>query len=295
VTARPVRRPTAVVTGIGVALPGVESTVDLFARVAGAGAAAAPRAGEPADPVDPAARIGKKGLRYKDRATQLALVAGCDALVDSGLLESAARDAARTVPGSRIGVVVSSNLGNLDSVCDVAATIARDGTTRLLSPIVTPNLSSNVIASELAIRFGLRGPNLMVCNGETGGADALGWAVALLAAGRARHVLVVGVEPDNEVVRRLLGGRPGLDGAVALVLEAAATVAGRGRPGRAEIGGYVRSADVPAVLDRLAGAGEARAWYVPAGGAVPAGLLAGLPRHDPAAGFGVPSGALGVL
>ena len=86
-TARSVRRPTAVVTGTGIALPGVESTVDLLARAAaGAGPAAGPRAGEPVDPVDPAARIGKNGLLYKDRATQLALVAGRDALVDSGLL-----------------------------------------------------------------------------------------------------------------------------------------------------------------------------------------------------------------
>jgi monoamine oxidase len=35
-----------------------------------------------------------------------------------------------------------------------------------------PNASSNVVASSVAIRFGLRGPNLMLCNGATSGLDA---------------------------------------------------------------------------------------------------------------------------
>lgn len=287
-TGRGGRASAAVVTGAGLALAGVRSAADLVA--AGAGSAAGPP-----EPVDPAARIGRKGLRYKDRATQLAMVAATDALVDAGLLPSAERGAALTVPGESVAVVASSNFGNLDSVCEVAQAITDGGSTRLLSPIITPNLSSNVIASELAIRFGLRGPNLMLCNGETSGLDALGWAAALLAGGRASHVLVVGAEPDNDVVRRLLGDRPGLDGAVALVLETAPTALGRGRPGRAEISGYVRSADVPAVVDRLAGDGEAGGWYVPQAAAVQDGVLAGLPRHELGPAFGAASGALGVL
>lgn len=282
--------PAAVVTGAGHALPGVTSAGDLLALAATDPGPDAP------EPVDPAARIGKKGLRYKDRATQLALVAASDALLDAGLLESAERGAPLTVPAASVGVVVSSNFGNLDSVCDVVQTIADSGGTRLLSPIITPNLSSNVIASELAIRFGLRGPNLMVCNGETSGLDAVGWAAALLAAGRAAQVLVVGAEPDTAPVRRLLGDRRPLDGAVALVLETAATAAARGRAGRAEVGGYVRAGGVAEVLTRLVrDTADPGAWYVPQGGAVGDDVLAGLPRHDLEPAFGAASGALGVL
>ncbi|GAA2244957.1 hypothetical protein GCM10010232_34980 [Streptomyces amakusaensis] len=281
------------ITGIGTALPGVEGPSDLL-RAAG------PPRDTAAPAVDPAALIGKRGLRYKDRASQLALCAARAALLDAGLLDGAtAADGALTVPGASVAVVVSSNLGNLDTVCEVADGIKAEGVTGI-SPMGLPNASSNVIASSVAIRHGLRGPNLMVCNGATSGVDAVHWGAAMLRAGRAQRALVIGVETHNRQVEWLLG-RPAdelLDGAVALLLERAPAAAERGAAGIAALGPYAREAGVEDCVRRLlsASGGRPGSWYVPEGhrDASPA-ALSGVARTDLTERFGSASGALGVL
>ncbi|MFI9100882.1 beta-ketoacyl synthase N-terminal-like domain-containing protein [Streptomyces fildesensis] len=284
---------TAVVTGVGVVLPRAASAAELMEpRPPGA------------DPVEPKDLVGKKGLRYKDRATQLAYCAADAALRDALLLG----DTGLSVPGQSVAVVASSNYGNVDTVCQAVDTIAAQ-TAAAASPMSLPNASSNVIASSIAIRFGLRGPNLMLCNGATSGLDAVRWAQVLLQGGRASRVLVVGVEPDNETVRELTGGAATVDGAAALVLEDATAAAERGAAALAVVGRYARGAGLTACLEHLAVAssGGPALWQVPesrtgrsagrvAGpGGDSAGLLAGVTRHDLGELFGIGSGALGVL
>ncbi|MFI1227158.1 MULTISPECIES: beta-ketoacyl synthase N-terminal-like domain-containing protein [unclassified Streptomyces] len=273
----------AVVSGVGLALPGVTAPKDLIGII-------------PADapPVDPAARIGKKGLRYKDRATQLALCCADEALRDAGLLDGTGL----TVPGETVAVLVASNFGNVDTVCKVVDIIAEDGATGGISPMDTPNASSNVIASTLAIKYGLRGPNLMMCNGPTSGLDAVRWAAALIAAGRADRALVLGVEPDNEMVRRLTGASRVVDGAAAVVLESADAAAGRGAVARAVVTSSVRTGGVTESLERLAGPARTApaAWFGPGGGE---GLGSAVLRpdtehHDLAGVWGESSSVLGV-
>ncbi|MBM0232568.1 hypothetical protein JNW91_12270 [Micromonospora sp. STR1_7] len=227
-----------VVTGIGTAIAGVRGVGDLLGP----------------DPVrgddDPTDRITGRGHRYKDRATRLGLVAGEAALRDAGLPTNRA-----TPPHLDTGVVVSSNLGNVDTVCDTVRTIA-DETYLATSPMLLPNTASNVIASWLAITFGLRGVNLTFCNGPTSGLDAVHWARTMIRSGRVERMLVVGVEPVTEPVRRLTapdrGDTPAdgpsgpdtlFDGAVGLVLEGAEVAA-------------ARQARVLATIDRYARAGS---------------------------------------
>ncbi|WP_330301243.1 beta-ketoacyl synthase N-terminal-like domain-containing protein [Streptomyces sp. NBC_00503] len=220
---------TVVVTGAAVLLPGAD-TVRALAEGPAVGGA----------PVEPAAHVGKKGLRYKDRATQLGYALTAAALRDAGLLGADEKDGL-SVPATSVGVVASSNFGNLDTVTRALDTI-REETVTATSPMDLPNASSNVIASSAAIRYGLRGPNLMVCNGETSGLDAVHWAATMIAAGRTERVLVLGVEPDNEVVRRLLGGGHAVDGGAALVLESGAAADDRSATVRAVLGAYRRGA-----------------------------------------------------
>jgi len=268
--------PEVVVSGVGLALPGVERVEDLVPGPIGP------------DPVDPAGRLGKKGLKYKDRATQLGLCAAQAGLTSAGL-----RDAdGPLVDGGGTGVVVSSNYGNVDTICRVVSTIAAE-TTRGTSPMDSPNASSNIIASEIAIRYKLSGPNLTVCNGAASGLDALRWSMNLLRAGRADQILVVGVEPDNEMVGKLVGGKPVVDGAVAVVLERAATARARGAEIRARLAGYTRAGDLRDCLGRLDqfGIGRPQGWYSPEGAV--AAPLSGVPRYE-LPGWGVLGGALGV-
>ncbi|UVS80646.1 beta-ketoacyl synthase N-terminal-like domain-containing protein [Actinokineospora sp. UTMC 2448] len=265
-----------VVTGVGVTLPRASSPQSLLTAVA-----------HTAEPVNPETRIGKKGLRYKDRATQLGYCAADATLRDAGLL----REKELTVADRTVGVVASSNLGNVDTVVEALDTIAAESTMGT-SPMGLPNASSNVIATSIAIRFGLRGPNLMVCNGATSGLDAIHWATTMIAAGRAPRMLVVGVEPDNEPVRKLLGGRRAIDGAVGVLLEDADAAAERGAVVRATIGRYARTGAIDRTLAKLADGDTPALWHAPEGEST---ALPGVPRYDLAKTWGVTSGAHGVL
>ncbi|MBU3870581.1 beta-ketoacyl synthase, partial [Streptomyces sp. 4503] len=224
-----------VVTGVGLALPGADTPEALLRRTA------CPVTGPAAEPFDTAARIGRRGHRYKDRATRLALCAALDALRNAQLIASDGEEV--TVPGDTVGVVASSNLGNLDTACLTAAAIAERSAVDL-SPMSLPNASSNVIASWVAIRHGLRGPNLMLCNGATSGLDAVHWGATLVAAGRVRRAVVIGVETHNAVVEDLLGRSADelLDGAAALVVEGARWAEARGARAAAALGPYERRA-----------------------------------------------------
>ncbi|MFF0150268.1 beta-ketoacyl synthase N-terminal-like domain-containing protein [Micromonospora sp. NPDC005203] len=264
-----------VISGAGLAVAGVRQPADLLAF-------AGPAATAPPD------WLTGRGLRYKDRATRLALLAAGAALRDAGLADT-------DPPASgldRTAVVVSTDLGNLDSVCTVAGTIAKEGVDGT-SPMDLPNTSSNVTASWLAIQHHLRGPNITLCNGVAGGLDAVSWGRLLIRAGRAERVLVVGCEPDNTVVQRLLGGPPGsrFDGAAALVLEAEGPAAARGAVNRGEVAGYARRADLAGAIGAVCPPGTDPA------------LVLGRPDEagdgpaviDLAAALGRCSGALGVL
>ncbi|WP_457033048.1 beta-ketoacyl synthase N-terminal-like domain-containing protein [Kitasatospora sp. P5_F3] len=239
---------------------------------------------------DPAEVLGSRGLRYKDRATCLALAATHLALEDAGLL----RTGSQHLPDD-CAVVVSSNHGNLDTVCEAAAVIAEHGTGHL-SPMALPNASSNIAASTAAIRFRLGGPNLTLCNGPASGLDAVHWARRLIMAGRARRALVIGVEADTPVLRSLLGAEgPLFDGAAAVVLEEAGSARERGAHERVRVGGYDRTATLTAGIDALGGVPRISLWLGGQdGGPVPP-ALATTTVHDLDRVLGDTSGALGVL
>ena len=171
---------TAVVTGWGMHVPGVDAGAHLGLAPTGTACAA-----DQAKSV-----LGRRGLLYKEPATRLALCAVHHALG----------------PGTRAdvatAVVASSNLGNVGTVVDVTRTARADGA-GAVSPLSAPNASSNVIAGSVAIWFGCGGPNLTLCSGATSGADALALALLLLSAGRADRVLVVGAEPEDDTAREL--------------------------------------------------------------------------------------------
>jgi 3-oxoacyl-[acyl-carrier-protein] synthase II len=222
-----------VITGVGIAVPGLAEAADLLGTPPSEGG------------FDPHTGLRGPKMRHKDRASRLALRAVAPALRESGLLPADGGD--YTGPGPATAVVVSTNLGNLDSVCGFVDTIAEQSITGL-SPLGLPHTSSNSIAGWIAIQFGMRGPNLTVCNGATSGADALHWARNLLAVRRAEVVVVAGVEPDTAPASELLAdgsGRGVLDGASALVVEPAEGALGRGARPLATLTSSVRAADLP--------------------------------------------------
>ena len=153
-------------------------------------------------PFDPAAKLGKKGLRYKESSTLKALCAARTALIDSGRLT---QDGGK-LEDDQFGVAIASNTGNLETVCAVAETI-RNEHVDATSAMDLPNASSNVIASTVAIRFGLRALNLMLTSGSNAAADALILAANAIRAGRVGSMLVGAVETDSIVLQSLRAGK----------------------------------------------------------------------------------------
>ncbi len=149
----------------------------------------------------PELSLGKKGLRYKERATLLALCAAKAALANAGWPADAG-----PMADTDFGVIVASNTGNLDTVCGAADTIRREHVDAT-SSMDLPNASSNVVASTIAIRFGLKALNLMICSGSSASFDALVLAANAIRNARAKRMLVVSVETDGLALRSLLAGR----------------------------------------------------------------------------------------
>ncbi|WP_221351523.1 beta-ketoacyl synthase N-terminal-like domain-containing protein [Streptomyces beigongshangae] len=203
---------------------------------------------------DPATALAGRGMRHKDRSSRFAVRVAERALDDAGLLGAPELDGA--------AVVVSSNFASLQTVCDCVTAIAAGGSTDI-SPMRVPQLSSAFAAAWVALDHGMRGPNLTLCDGASGGLDAVASARDLVLAGRATVALVIGVEPDAPSVARLhgeSGGTRWIDGAVGLVVEPVRRAESRSARIRAEIAGYgrardersaVRAADATAVRRRL--------------------------------------------
>jgi 3-oxoacyl-[acyl-carrier-protein] synthase II len=272
------------ITGIGVASPVLNPPGDNLSDLS-----------SPAPGFDPAALLGR-GYRYNDRTTQLAILATASALADAGLLGGSAPHGNLTDPGDRFGVVASSNLGNLDTVCRTASVLAA-GTVADTIPMDLPNASSNIVASTIAVRFGLCGPNIMICNGASSGLDAVHLAAVAIRSGRARRVAVVGAEPANDVVAHLLNRSAAelFEGAGAVILEPTTAAISRGASPYACLGDYVRRADLGS---SVAGALHDRPppvlWLVCATAISPS-AVSGVPRLDIEAALGAASGALGVM
>ncbi|MCA2215099.1 beta-ketoacyl synthase N-terminal-like domain-containing protein [Jidongwangia harbinensis] len=279
----PTRPAEAVITGAGLAVAGYAGIADLLGPV-------------PADrDGDPLAGLSRRLGRHKDRATRLALLAGGRALADAGRpADDTPVDTGPEAfdrPGGRTGVVASSNYGNLDTVCGTVDAIDAHTYTGA-SPMLLPSTASNVVASWIAITYGMRGANLTLCNGATSGLDAVHWACHLVRAGRVDSVLVAGVEPGNDAVTGLAGA-PAFDGAAAIVVESARVAAGRGAPVRARVGRYARRADLRDAVAAVA-PGPVDLWCEPEDGAAEPPVPA---RHrlEVGAQLGRRSGALGVL
>jgi 3-oxoacyl-[acyl-carrier-protein] synthase II len=162
--------------------------------------------------------IARRGIRYKDRATRLALAAARVAMLEAGLGGAAGYE---DLDDSRCAVVVACCFGNTDTVLRCAAQI-RDEGSAALSPMDLPNASANVVPATLAIWFGLRGANLLCAGDRTSGHDALMFASNLIRTGRADRVLVCGVEAGQPALAPLFDGAgqaAPADIAAALVLE----------------------------------------------------------------------------
>jgi len=129
--------------------------------------------------------LGPKGLRNLDRTTLLALVAAKLAIDDARLEIT---DENR----NDIGVVLGTN-GSIHSISEFDKEGLREGP-RYVNPAHFPNTVINSPASQVAIRYGLKGLNTTISTGFTASLDAIGYAMDMLRLGRVKVLLVGGAE-----------------------------------------------------------------------------------------------------
>lgn len=142
-------------------------------------------AGEIAD-FDAARFLGPKGLRTLDRSTKLLNSAAKLALDDASLNinEENSRSA---------GVVIGSTLGSIKSIVDFHKEAVLEGV-RYVNPALFPNTVINSPASQVSIRFNIKGFNTTLATGACSGLDAISYAVNFIKLKRAEIVLAGGVE-----------------------------------------------------------------------------------------------------
>ncbi|MCG2722489.1 MAG: beta-ketoacyl-[acyl-carrier-protein] synthase family protein [Thermodesulfovibrionales bacterium] len=143
------------------------------------------RAGEIGD-FDPVPLLGKKGLRTLDRSTRLINVAAKLALDDSGLEITEENSCT-------IGVSIGATFGSLHSIAEFDRQGLVEGP-KYVNPSYFPNTVLNSPASQVSIRFKIRGFNATISTGFCAGLDAVSYAADFIRLGRADIVLAGGVE-----------------------------------------------------------------------------------------------------
>jgi 3-oxoacyl-[acyl-carrier-protein] synthase II len=217
-------------------------------------------AGRVPGPVDPG-ELPAKELRRLDRAILLALAAAREALADARLVSGESCD------GDRTGVAIGSGIGGIGTLAENQRALLEAGPRRV-SPFFIPMTLANMPAGMVAIRHGLRGPNLCHVTACASAAHALGESLRILQRGDADVMVAGGTEAaitplvvagfanmqalsrQNEEPARASRpfdrDRDGFvlaEGAAVLVLEREAHARARGARIRARLTGYGASAD----------------------------------------------------
>lgn len=135
---------------------------------------------------DPTKYIDHRESRRMDRFTQFAVAAAVQAVDDSGI-DFSKEDA------FRIGVIVGTGIGGIKTIEEQHIRLLNKGP-RQLSPFTVPKLMGNAAAGNIAIRFGLRGPNVCVVSACASGSHAIGEAYSNIVCGRSDIMITGGSE-----------------------------------------------------------------------------------------------------
>jgi beta-ketoacyl-acyl-carrier-protein synthase II len=201
--------------------------------------------------------IPAREARRMDRYEQMALAAAKEALSQSGLEITSENS-------SRVGVVVSSAIGGIQSFEDGVNIVENQGPRRV-NPFLIPMLMPNGAAGLIGIAHGIQGPAFSVASACASGIDALGTAWMMLRTG-LMDAAVTGASESTitptavaafdrlgamtrrkeDVPQPFDANRDGLvmgEGAAVLVLERESHAIKRGAEILAELAGYGATAD----------------------------------------------------
>ncbi|QBI22152.1 beta-ketoacyl-[acyl-carrier-protein] synthase family protein [Egibacter rhizosphaerae] len=130
--------------------------------------------------------LGKKAVRRLDRFVQLALVAAKEAIADSGLDPE-------TWDGPRVAVVLGCGMGGAWTWETQHTRMLEHGPGKV-SAMLIPMLVPNMVAGQVAMEYGAKGPNLVTATACASGATAIGTARDLLRSGACDIAITGGTE-----------------------------------------------------------------------------------------------------
>jgi 3-oxoacyl-[acyl-carrier-protein] synthase II len=189
-----VERETIVVTGLGATTPLGGDVASTWSAML-AGRSGVQRLTEPwAEPlpvriaawaaVDPVEIVGRVQARRMDRCEQFALVAAREAWADAGTPQ---------VDPERLGVAVTSGIGGIGSTLTAYDTLNSKGWQRI-SPYTVPMLMPNGSAGWISMELGAHAGAHSLVSACASGAEAIGYGIDMIRAGRADVVLAGGTE-----------------------------------------------------------------------------------------------------
>ncbi len=134
---------------------------------------------------EPGDHLSVKEARRADRFTQLALVAGAEAITQAGLDDAYA--------GEEIGCVIGTGIGGIGTIEDQHSLLRERGA-EAVSPLAVPLMMANAASGVLAMKHGLRGQCFGTVSACAAGAHAIGAGMRIVQHGEAQACLVGGSE-----------------------------------------------------------------------------------------------------
>lgn len=202
---------------------------------------------------NPADHIDADVLPFCDRFTQLAIVAGDEALAQAGFPRGEKL-------GLRAATIIGTGIGGGDTI--EAGMHNAYVTGQRLDPWSVPRLMPNAAASQLSARYGARGPSFAVASACASGTQAVGLGAHFIRAGVVDRAVVGGAEAcitasgmkgwealrvlSPDACRPFSKDRNGMvlgEGAGVFVLESEEAMRARGATPLAELCGYGTSSD----------------------------------------------------
>jgi 3-oxoacyl-[acyl-carrier-protein] synthase II len=132
---------------------------------------------------DAAAYMPEKEARKRDYFIQYGMAAATQAIQDSGLEITEAN-------AYRIGLAIGSGIGGLPSIERHHGILLESGPRRI-SPFFIPGALINMIAGNVSIQYGIKGPNIALVSACTTGTHNIGYAARSIVYGDA-DVMIAG-------------------------------------------------------------------------------------------------------
>ncbi len=196
-----------VVTGVGIVAPVGLETKSAWANIVAGKSGIQPithfdigpfstRFGGPIYGFDPELYISKKDVRKMDKFIHYGIGAGTQAIEDAGL--EVTEENCR-----RIGVAVGSGIGGITGI-ENNYEAYRQGGPRKISPFFVPANIVNMVAGNLSIKYGLKGPNYSIVSACSTGTHNIGEAALMIRHGMVDVMVAGGAEMATSPVG--LGG-----------------------------------------------------------------------------------------